>query len=351
MKRKGQHVARSLPGDPRDAASFATLLADYLGWLRVRNYSEATVRNREYYLSVFAHWCVERALARPNEVTKPVLERYQRHLYTYRKENGQPLSFRSQAAHVVPVRAFFKWLCRQNLLLSNPASDLELPRIERRLPKHVLSAGEVERVLALPAVSEPLGLRDRAILEVFYSTGMRRSELIHLKRYDLDAERGTVLIRQGKGKKDRMVPLGERAFAWVGKYLDEGRPRLTNSGPDEGMVFLSNDGEPLATDYLSELVRGYIDRAEIGKRGSCHLFRHTCATLMLEGGADLRFIQQLLGHADVSTTQVYAQVSIRQLQEVHARTHPARLSPGVRAELAGSEEDTRKGPRRGKLLR
>lgn len=359
MKRKGQRTARSLPGDPTDAAGFALLLSDYLGWLRVRNYSEATVGNREYYLVVFAHWCVERALTRPNEVTKPILERYQRFLHAYRKKDAQPLSFRSQVAHLVPVRSFFKWLCRQNLLLSNPASDLELPRVERRLPKHILSAGEVERVLALPCVSEPLGLRDRAILEVFYSTAMRRRELIGLKLYDLDAERGTAFIRQGKGKKDRMVPMGARAFAWVGKYLDEARPRLALT-PDDGTVFLSNAGLLLAKDYLSELVRGYIDRAEIGKRGSCHLFRHTCATLMLEGGADIRFIQQLLGHADINTTQVYTQVSIRLLQDVHTRTHPAQLSPEAQAELAeeaedAADEDTaalaRKGPRRGKVHR
>ena len=358
MGRKSQKTP-PLSGDPGDAQGFAALLAEYLASMRMRNYSEATVRNRAYYLGFFAHWCSERALTRPCEVTKPLLERYQRFLYAYRGKEGRPLSFRSQAAHLVPVRAFFKWLCRQNYLLSNPASDLDLPRVEHRLPKHVLSANEVERILALPAPSEPLGLRDRAMMEVFYSTGMRRLELIHLKCYDLDAERGTVFIRQGKGKKDRMVPLGVRAFAWVGKYLEEGRPRLLGR-VDDGTVFLSNAGLPLVTDYLSELVRGYIDRAEIGKRGSCHLFRHTCATLMLEGGADIRFIQQLLGHADVRTTQVYTQVSIRQLQEVHARTHPAQLSPEAQAELAeevaeaADEDETttqRKGPRRGKVKR
>jgi integrase/recombinase XerD len=322
MGRKAKKTPPPLHGDPSDALGFTVLLSEYLSMLRSRNYSEATVKGRTYYLNFFAHWCAERALTRPCEVTKPLLERYQRFLYAYRGRDGHPLSFRSQGAHLVPVRALFKWLCRQNYLLSNPASDLDLPRVEHRLPKHVLSASEVEQVLAQANTSDPVGLRDRAMMEVFYSTGMRRLELLHLKRYDLDAERGTVLIRQGKGKKDRMVPMGTRAFSWVGKYLEEARPRLL-AGTDDGTVFLSNAGLPLATDYLSELVRGYIDRAEIGKRGSCHLFRHTCATLMLEGGADIRFIQQLLGHANVNTTQVYTQVSIRQLQEVHARTHPS----------------------------
>jgi integrase/recombinase XerD len=162
-------------------------------------------------------------------------------------------------------------------------------------------------------------------LETFYSTGMRRMELLGLKLYDLDQERGTIFIRQGKGKKDRMIPLGERAFVWVRKYLDDARPTLSLT-PDDGTVFLTNAGLAFEANRLTQLVRDYVDLAEIGKTGSCHLFRHTCATLMLEGGADIRFIQQMLGHAKLETTQIYTQVSIRQLKEVHTRTHPARLT-------------------------
>ena len=269
----------------------------------------------------------------PAEVTKPLLERYQRWLFQYRQKNGKPLTFPSQLQHLIPVRAFFKWLGRNNHILANPAADLELPRGEKRLPKHILTASEAERVLALPPFDEPLGLRDRALLEVFYSTGMRRMEAVGLKLYDLDAERGTVMIRQGKGKKDRMVPMGARAFAWVARYVEEARPKLALM-PDDGTVFLTNLGTPFEAGRLTQLVRDYIDAAETGKRGACHLFRHTCATLMHEGGADIRFIQQLLGHAELSTTQIYTQVSIRMLKEVHTRTHPgATLSPQAAAEI------------------
>jgi integrase/recombinase XerD len=325
MPRKGQRGARRPLGTEGDSQGFAALAAAYLEALRVRNYSEATIASREHHLREFIRWAEERGVTRPAEVTKPTLERYQRWLYHYRKKNGQPLSFRSQHGCLVPVRALFKWLCRQNLLLANPAADLDLPRAEKRLPRHVLTAAEAERVLALPDVAEPLGLRDRAILEAFYSTGMRRMELLGLKLYDLDAERGTIFIRQGKGKKDRMIPMGERAFAWVHRYLDEARPSLALS-PDDGTVFLTNVGLVFEPNRLTQLVRDYVDAAEIGKTGSCHLFRHTCATLMLEGGADIRFIQQMLGHAKLETTQIYTQVSIRQLKEVHTRTHPARLT-------------------------
>jgi len=325
MPKKGQRGARRPLGTEGDSQGFAALADAYLESLRVRNYSGATIESREHHLREFISWAEERGLARPSEVTKPTLERYQRWLYHHRKKNGEPLSFRSQHGCLVPVRALFKWLCRQNLLLANPAADLDLPRAEKRLPRHVLTAAEAERVLALPPLDDVLGVRDRAMLETFYSTGMRRMELLGLKLYDLDQERGTIFIRQGKGKKDRMIPLGERAFVWVRKYLDDVRPTLSLS-PDDGTVFLTNAGLPFEANRLTQLVRDYVDAAEIGKTGSCHLFRHTCATLMLEGGADIRFIQQMLGHAKLETTQIYTQVSIRQLKEVHTRTHPARLT-------------------------
>jgi integrase/recombinase XerD len=192
------------------------------------------------------------------------------------------------------------------------------------LPKHVLNVSEVETILSRCNLADPLGVRDRAMLETFYSTGMRRSELANLKVMDLDYERGTVMVRQGKGRKDRMIPIGDRALAWIKRYLDEVRPSLVRE-PDDGTLFLTNLFEPFTPNRLTQLVRDYIDAAELGKRGSCHLLRHACATLMLENGADIRFIQQLLGHAELSTTQIYTQVSIQKLKQVHAATHPARL--------------------------
>jgi integrase/recombinase XerD len=216
-------------------------------------------------------------------------------------------------------------MARQRFILHNPASELELPRLGHRLPKHVLSVSEVEQVLMQPNIDDPLGLRDRALMETLYSTGMRRLELANLKLYDLDTERGTVTIRQGKGNKDRVIPIGDRAAAWIEKYVADARPYLAVE-PDDGTVFLSNAGEPFSLDHLSDLVRVYVDGAKIGKRGACHLFRHTMATLMLEGGADIRYIQAMLGHADLKTTQLYTQVSIRQLKQIHTATHPAHLA-------------------------
>lgn len=315
MPRKGERKRRERPGDDPFGISA------YLDSLRVKNYSEATIQTREHYLGIFARWCAERGVGQAAEVTKPVLERYQRWLFHYRKKNGEPLSFRSQAGHQVPVRALFKWLARENRILYNPASELELPKMDKRLPKHVLSLAEVETVLSQPDLSDPLGVRDRAMLETFYSTGMRRMELARLAVADVDHDRGTVMIRQGKGKKDRMVPIGERALAWIAKYAGDVRPQLV-AGRDPGTLFLTGQGEVFSVNRLTQLVREYVAKADLGKTGSCHLLRHTMATLMLEGGADIRYIQEMLGHAKLETTQIYTQVSIMRLKAVHASCHP-----------------------------
>jgi integrase/recombinase XerD len=294
----------------------------YLEWLRVHHYSERTVINRDKSLGIFVEWCEVRGVLRPVEVTKPIIERYQRHLYYVRKPDGKPLSVRGQEWRLVPIRMYFKWLARENVLLWNPASEIVLPRKVRRLPKYVLSVSEVEQVLMQPNIEDVFGLRDRAILETFYATGMRRKELLGLKLNDLDYDRKVVMIREGKGGHDRFVPIGERALGWVSKYIQQARLELLVP-PDEGVLFLTRFGEGFRPAPLTFLVRHYVERAELGKTGACHLFRHTCATLMLEGGADIRYIQELLGHVLLSTTQIYTQVSIRRLCEVYAMTHPA----------------------------
>ncbi len=319
------------------------MVSKYLEWMAVKSYSPHTIEARHLYLSHLIIWCEQRGVTRPAEVTKPILERYAQWLYHYRKPaNGRPLSFRTQLTRLVPVRAFFKWAARANYLLYNPASELELPKPEQRLPAAVLTAAEADQVLNQPDTMDPLGLRDRAILEVFYSTGIRRAEMIGLGRYDLDVNRETLMVRQGKGRKDRMIPLGERALAWVDRYVTEVRPHLVVE-PDDGALFLTNDGMSFTTSWMTPLVRGYVVAADIGKPGACHLFRHTMATLMLEGGADIRFVQQMLGHARLETTQIYTQVSIRKLREIHATTHPgAKLGSRVvqSAEEDGSNEVT-----------
>jgi integrase/recombinase XerD len=300
-------------------------LERFLAWLTAHNYSPRTVENRHVILCGFIGWAQERGLSRPQEITRPILERYQRWLYLYRKADGEPLAVRNQAMRLSALRTWFRWMTQQHQLLYNPAADIELPRQEKRLPKHILTATEADRVMNVPDTGTALGVRDRAMLETLYSTGMRRLELIGLGIHSIDLERGTVMIRQGKGKKDRMIPIGDRAIAWVEKYRDEVRPELV-LGHDDGTLFLTAKGQAFSPNRLTQLVRVQINAANIGKRGSCHLFRHTMATLMLENGADVRFIQAMLGHEDLKTTQVYTQVSIKMLKAVHSQTHPAKLA-------------------------
>ena len=312
---------RRLPGDPNDPEGMHVWVTRFLRSLEVKGLSLQTVEHRSYRLGQFIQWCAARSIARPSQVTKPIVEAYQRHLFHRRLPSGKPLSWGTQHGSLVAIKRLFQWLARSNVLLSNPASEIDLPRLGRRLPRHVLTAAEVEAVLAVPDIHDPLGLRDRAILETIYSTGIRRSEAVKLGVYDIDAERGTVLVREGKRSKDRIVPIGERALRWIDKYQAKVRPRLLTD-PNDTTLFISRLGGAMTPSHLTLLARQYVKRSGIGKSGSCHLFRHAMATLMLEGGADVRMIQAMLGHASLETTALYTHVAIRTLKEVHERTHP-----------------------------
>jgi integrase/recombinase XerD len=337
-KQSRRRVMREV-GDPRNPQGLLVMMLRYLDYLRVRGCTASTLHGVEAYLRDFIGWCDFRSLERPHQVTRTILETYQRSLWYYRKKNGEPLSIYSQRCKLTPVRGFFKWMARNDLIPANPASELELPRPPRRLPKHVLSTEDVAAIMALPDISRPLGLRDRAILEVFYSTGMRRTELVNLQLEHVDVERGTVFVSQGKGRRDRFIPLGARAGLWVARYLKESRPQIVWNERDR-TLFLSREGEPLSRSWLSAMVARYVSKAPINKRGGCHLFRHTMATLMLDGGADVRYIQAMLGHALLSTTAIYTHVAIRQLMAIHAATHPANAPNLTAAEKqAGGDEE------------
>lgn len=302
-------------------------LRRFLEWGAVKGLSAQTIASRDHALQRFIRWCDERGVDDPRALTKPIVERYQKHLFYYRKADGAPLGYSTQHGLLSALKAWCKWLARENYTLYNPASELELPKLQRGLPKSILSVAEVERVLSLVDIASPYGVRDRAMLETLYSTGIRRMELVNLSLYDIDAARQTLLVREGKGRKDRLLPLGERALHWIERYRTEARPWLV-SGRDEGTLYLTDYSEPWHHNRLTELVKKYLYHAGITKPGACHLFRHAMATHMLDNGADIRFIQAMLGHADLATTQIYTQVSIEKLRAVHSATHPAHLRLG-----------------------
>jgi integrase/recombinase XerD len=306
----------------------------------VKGFTESTLRVRRVHMKMFLTWCKRNRTISLGQITKTRLESYQRYLFHYRKRNGQPLAVASQHSRLAPLKVWFKWLTRRGCISQDPSSELELPRVSYKLP-NVLNKEEAEIVLRQPKMESTLGIRDRAILEILYSTGIRRMELINLKLYEVDQNHGLVAIHEGKGKRDRVVPVGERALFWLNKYLIDVRPIILGQC-NNPVIFLTASGEPFSPNHLSWLARRYVAAADIGKSGACHIFRHTMATLMLEGGADIRYIQAMLGHVRLDTTQIYTHVSIRMLKQIHSSTHPAaRLDSqelGVGTFLRGSGE-------------
>lgn len=336
MPRKGQLLKQRKPAahkpagpsqdrdDPLAHNQLVRYMEEHFEWMIVTGYSADTVRGRRQAIRRFISWIDERGVADPRQVTRPMIERYQRFLFYYRKANGQPLTIGMQLQYLAAIKLWFKWLARAHHILANPASDLDLPRQPKRLPGKILSAAEVEAILREAEPDTPRGLRDRALLELLYATGLRRSEAASLGVYDPDTLRGVLWVRHGKGNRQRVVPLGERAVAWLEKYLHEGRPELIAG--DTQALFLTDYGEPMRADQIADKVRRYMQFAGIAKGGATHLLRHACATHMLEGGADIRFIQAMLGHTSLETTEIYTHVSIDKLIAVHKATHPSRLT-------------------------
>jgi integrase/recombinase XerD len=319
--------ARAKPDDAIAHNRLTRYMDEHFEWMLVAGYSADTVRARRVALRKFIAWADERGLDDPREITKPMLERYQRWLFYYRKPDGKdagaPLTIAMQYQYLAPLKTWFRWMSREHHILANPAADLDLPKQPKRLPRSVPSVQEVEAILAEAEPDTVQGLRDRALLEVLYATGLRRMELAGTAVYDADLTRGILWVRHGKGGRERVVPLGARASAWLDKYLTKARPELL--AHDSEALFVNDYGEPAHADFISGKVKRHMEFAGVDKVGSAHLLRHACATHMLEGGADIRFIQEMLGHANLETTEIYTHVSIDKLIAVHASTHPSRL--------------------------
>lgn len=327
----------------RENGSIASLAYDFLQHLKSRAYSQGSIDAHQWALRQFAAWAVSQNLPTPGLFTRASLEQYQLFLHQYRSPKSKaPLVVNTQLARLGCVRRFFAWLCRTGVIPANPAADLDLPRKScRKLPRS-LSPDEIDRLFSIPNPADAFGLRDRTMLELFYATGIRRTEMSNLDHGDYDAVAGTLHVRQGKGGKSRMLPVGERAAAWLERFLSESRPHFDHL-PGESALFLSGYGTRFTPAYLGNWIKGLMNRCGIDKPGSCHLFRHSCATHMHRGGADIRYVQEMLGHERMETTRIYTHVHIDALREVHARTHPhGRLSPtqDIYGRLSRQENET-----------
>ncbi len=298
------------------------VIVRFIEAMQAWNWSPRTITTYEQNARYFVDWLQsETEIETLAEVTAQTLTSYQTALLSMEKKNSEPLSVGTQRQRLTAVKSLFRHLAEEGKLLNNPAASLVLPKMRQRLPQALLTPKEALRLLDSIKTDTPLGLRDRAICEVLYATGMRNAEIRALSLGDFDASGETLTVVAGKGNKDRVVPLGPIAAAFVGDYIAKARPKIALD-PAVTLLFVSKHGRPLDQHGVINAIRRHLKRAGIDKPIRPHRLRHACATHMLSGGADIRYIQQLLGHASLQTTQIYTKVEIGDLKAVHRRFHP-----------------------------
>ena len=310
---------------PKTLRSLSDGIAYYLEDCAIKGLSHRTIQGKHSHLRRFLSWCSHEGVTRCKEVTMEVIEAYQSHLYRYRKATDHsPLEKATIRNNLTSVRMLFRRLHLRGVIKHNPVALMELPKVPRQLPKGYLDVDEIDLVLQQSLIQDYKGIRDRAILEVYYATGIRRMELANLDIDDVDLKECIVTVRKGKGERDRRAPIAEPSCVWIAIYLKHVRPRLQHLTSGRAL-FLDNKGLRYRAHQLTRIVSKYLRRSGVRKAGACNLFRHSTATLMHQNGADIRYVQDMLGHADISTTQIYTHVAINKLREVYADTHPAAL--------------------------
>ena len=301
---------------PTDARPFEHLVLDFLAYLEFeRGLSRNTLEAYRSDLLQFGRFLAERELSAVDANGAAVAD----FLAALGGANGRTASPATIHRKAACLRSFYRHLRREGIRESDPTASLSSPRRGRRLPQ-VLTRGEVDRLLAQPRGSEPTALRDSALLELMYACGLRASEATGLEVADVDLE-DLVLRARGKGSRERLVPVGGAAAAAVGRYLERGRPALVGAR-HESCLFVNFRGAALTRQGLYKIVRGHAAGAGLAGRMSPHTLRHTFATHLLAGGCDLRSVQEMLGHADVATTQLYTHLSSERLKDVYFRAHP-----------------------------
>ena len=295
-----------------------SLLLKFTEYMKINHFSPRTIesytRNIRYFLDFLAELKIENIA----EADRRLLADYQARVYLT-AHRGKPLAATTQRTRIIAVRHFYQYLVKAGAVLHDPTSKLDLPRIPKQLPKNILTKKEIGALLGIPKLTTARGIRDRAILELLYSTGIRASELINLTVHDLDLKNQELRINKGKGSKDRIVPLGESACDFLVMYLRESRPQI--APPGQSLLFVNQSGRKFGRSHLHSLINRYAKKAGLSTTGP-HALRHTCATHLLKGKADIRQIQELLGHACISSTQVYTRVEISDLKRVLRRYHP-----------------------------
>jgi integrase/recombinase XerD len=296
-------------------------LARYLDLLRAERSSERTVTGYAFEIRAFLRFVEERGITDLKSVTRKDVDDYQTSLYYYRQENGRPYTTDTQITKLTVLRSFFKTLVRAGMLLFNPAQNIEYPRRGEKLPHEILPRKDLRKILSAPDTGTVYGYRDRTMLEVLYSTGIRPMEMASLTVEDVDLDEGFLRIIKGKGLKDRTLPLGEIAGKFLAEYIAHVRPHLEKNGSGN-ILFLTRSGRAFDRSAIHKKLRTYAKSCGIETNVTARAFRSTMATDMLRGHADIRRIQEMLGHKSLDTTQIYARVVRDDLKKVHQRTHP-----------------------------
>lgn len=298
------------------------LAARFDEWLQATN---RTMRTRETYergVRQFLDWLEKSTTVETiAAVTPQLLQQYQVAIYSEEQYKNKRLSVGAQQLRLTIVRQFFSWLVRTQQIAYNPAANLVLPRVPKQLPQ-ILTRDEVALMLAALPQKHPRDIRDQAILELLYSAGLRRAELLALKLYDVDLAVGTIKIEHGKGNKKRVLPLVESARGALTRYVKEARGKLTKAASQQLLFVSTRSGGPLDGNDIKRIVAKAAKRAGVKKRVTPHILRHSLATHLLASNADIRHIQKLLGHSKLSTTEIYTQVEVSDLANVLERCHP-----------------------------
>lgn len=290
-------------------------LKEYLAHLKLeKNLSQNTVASYKNDINAFISFLKELKIDDPSNVTTEHINGF----FKVLKELG--LLGSSTARYFSSLKGFFLFLIKNKYILKNPIEKISAPRISKKLPG-VLDINEVEAILSIPDTKEILGLRDKAMLELFYACGTRVSELLNLKVNDLFFDDEIIRVF-GKGSKERLIPIGSSAIKWIGEYLKKSRPLLMKKLKSENILFLNSRGTKLSRMGIWKIIDRYVKEAGIKKDVHPHTFRHSFATHLLEGGADLRAVQEMLGHADISTTQIYTHIDRDYIKQVHKQFHP-----------------------------
>lgn len=292
-------------------------ITEFKNQLKARGYAEATIKTYRLNLDQFRRYLEKQKIIDLRKVNPAMLRDYQAQILL------EPWTLASKAIKLRIVKRLFAWLLKGNRLLLDPAEDLPEPKTPHRKLGTVLTIAEMQTLLKQPDLSWPMQVRDRAILEVFYATAVRLDELLNLEIYHVDLKDQVLYIRKAKGKNQRVVPLGKTAAFYLKKYLLEVRPFFAQRNSKERKLFLLQNGAPLTPDTVYIGLRQYRKKARIQKPVSPHTLRRSCATHLLQQGADIRYIRELLGHKSLRTTQIYTQVMPVDIKETHNKTHPS----------------------------